>query len=167
MYRMPLIVLSLLYIAFIALLIVTAGSLPERMATHFNLTGQADDWMSRKDYLAMMAVFGLIFPPMLPALFLMLRTIPTSGFNMPYRDYWLAPEREAETRNYFVRHALWFACLQMAFFIALHVLSVLANRQTPPHLSNAIWGCALVFLSGTAVWVWRMVRRFGKPPELV
>jgi uncharacterized membrane protein len=163
--RYPLLVLAALYIAFIALLIVTAGSLPERMATHFNLSGEANDWMGRKDYLVMMAVFGLIFPPILPALFLMMRTVPASAFNMPYRDYWLAPEREAETRTYFVRHALWFSCWQMMFVIAVHVLSVLANQQTPPRLSNAIWGCGLVFLLGTAVWVWQLVRRFGKPPE--
>jgi hypothetical protein len=34
--RNPLLVLAAMYVVFIALLVVTAGELPERMATHFD-----------------------------------------------------------------------------------------------------------------------------------
>jgi serine/threonine-protein kinase len=161
----PMLVLLILYLVFIGLLVATAGKLPERMATHFDFAGRPDGWMSRQGYLAFMAGFGLLFPLLLPLVSLGFRALPASVINIPHREYWLSPERREETNAYLVRHALWLAVLQLGFVIALHLLSVSANRQSPPHLSNAIWGATLVFLRGIGLWGWQLVRRFRTPRE--
>lgn len=163
--RNPLLVLGAMYVFFVALLVATAGELPERMATHFDFAGRANGWMSRQGYLAFMAGFGLLFPLLLPLLSLGFRALPATVINIPHREYWLSPERREETNAYLVRHARWLAVLQLGLVIALHVLSVRANQQSPPHLSNAIWGFLVVFLACVGVWAWMLVRRFRAPRE--
>ncbi len=164
--RNPLIVLALLYAAFLACLTPYALDLPARMASHFDFHGEPDGWMSGGGYLAFMAAFGLTFPLFLPGLFWITRRLPDGAMNLPHREYWLAPERRDETHAYLLRHALWLACMQMLLVIALHLLVVEANRQDPPRLSNAVWGLLFCFIAGIAAWLVTMIRHFGPPAKM-
>src|SRR4051812_3401648 len=120
--RTPAILLAFLYVCFLTYLISSAPQLPDKVATHFGAGGRPDGWMSRTAHLLFMAAFGLAFPFFLVGLFYILRFMPDSSFNLPRRDYWLAPERRAETFAYLLRHSLWFACLAVCLVIGLHFL---------------------------------------------
>ena len=166
-FRSPALVLGLLYLCFFSCLAASSSQLPERVAFHFDGTGQPDSWISRTGYLREAALFGLGFPLFVPLMFYVIRFLPNQSLNFPHRDYWLAPGRRAATMAYLLWHSLWFSCMALGFVIGLHALTLRANRLAPAQLSTplvlALGGC---FVAGTAVWVVGMLRYFrrGAPP---
>ncbi|MEK6258983.1 MAG: DUF1648 domain-containing protein [Planctomycetota bacterium] len=153
--------LVVLYVCFGVSLFASAAWLPDRVATHFDMAGVANGWMSRSTHLMFMSVFGLVFPNFLICICWSIRFLPAGLVNIPHREYWLADERRSETASYLVRHSVWFACLALGFVIGLHGLVVLSNQRQPPQLP-VVWvlGVAGPFLVGVAAWVICLYRRF-------
>ena len=162
--RSPILLLGLLYLCFFGYLASSSSHLPERVATHFNGSGQPNGWMSRAAHLRFMVVFGLAFPLFVPALVYASRFLPNGLFNLPHRDHWLAPARRAETMAYLFSHSLWFAAMALGFAIGIHASIIQANGLAQVHLSTlaalALGGC---FLAGTAIWGASMIRHFNRP----
>lgn len=161
--RHPALLLAVLYTAFVVMLARDAPRLPERVATHFDWRGQPNGWMTSQGYLAFMAVFGLVFPLVPAALCLLLGFLRDSLINVPHREYWLAPERRGETADYLFRHILWLSSMMSGLTIVLHQMTVEANQQVPPQLSDAIWGYLPLFLVGVFLWMFALVRHFRLP----
>ena len=162
--RAPALLLGLFYLCFFGYLASTSPQLPERVATHFDGSGRPNGYMSRTAYLRFMVVFGLAFPLFVPALVFATRFLPDRCYNLPHRDYWLAPARRAETMAYVFGHSLWFSPMALCFVIGIHYSIIQANHSGQAHLSNllalALAGC---FLAGTAVWAVSMIRHFNHP----
>ncbi|HEU5396877.1 MAG TPA: hypothetical protein VFV81_06905, partial [Verrucomicrobiae bacterium] len=105
---------------------------------------------------------------LVPGIFLLLallmRVLPAWTFNLPNRDYWLAPERRDQTVAVIAGQLLWLACLMILFLAGIFGLTVEANRLTPPHLPMnhflPLLGC---FVGGSLVWTFAFLRRFRKP----
>ena len=55
-------VFGLLLVGYIVFLTCTISLLPERMATHFDASGQANGWMNRSSAVVFQGVVGLILP---------------------------------------------------------------------------------------------------------
>jgi uncharacterized membrane protein len=164
-FWIPSVVLILLYQAFLGFWVWSGSHLPDRVATHFNGGGEPNGWMSRSDHQTFMLVFGLAFPLVIVLLSYATRFMPRSLVNIPHRDYWLAPEKRAETSNYMIRHSLWLACLTVGFVVGIQFSIVQANAQLPPHLSNSMLLAVVVpFLTGTLVWVLILWRHFRRVP---
>lgn len=161
--RTPVLILGLLYVVFLGYVTLSVSQLPGRVATHFDARGQADDWMDRASYVQFTVVFGFVFPLIVVGICYAIRFFPNNLINLPHRDYWLAPERRAETMTDVFRHSLWFACLTLGFVLGMHVLTIQANRQQPPQLSGLLT-LAVVggFLLGMAVWSVGLIRRFRR-----
>src|SRR5207237_1170658 len=113
--RAPIIILGLLYFGLPVSLAYSAGELPERVATHFDASGQPNGWMSRHGHIIFIMLLGLALPLLVAGSFFCLRFFPGRGINLPHREYWLAPERRAGTFSYLLRHGLWFDCLWVWF----------------------------------------------------
>ena len=164
--RTPTLALGFLYLVFISCLVLTSGSLPERVATHFDLSGQPNGWMSRSTHLAFIGGIGLVVPLVVVGVCFALRFAPDSSINIPNRAFWLAPERRTETIAFVFRHSLWLACETIAFVTGVHLLIVQANLQVPARLPLApilVWaGCQIV---GVAVWAVLMIRYFRSPVD--
>lgn len=159
--RTPAIVLGLLYLGFVAYLVFSATQLPDRLASHFNAQGLPDGWMGRADYLRFMAIFGFGFPAFIVGISSLFRLFP-QGINLPHRDYWLAPERRADTYAYLHRLGLWYACMCLCFVVGLHFFVVQANRVPNAHLSNnMIVGLAGGWIAGSNLLVLSMVLHFS------
>jgi uncharacterized membrane protein len=160
-HRIPLVALVLLCLVFLGYLVASADQLPPRMATHFNGEGQPDGWMPRSTHLVLMGVTGLWLPLSLTGLGYVMRFLPTSGFNLPNREYWLAPERRQHTMSYFFGRFLWLACMMECFFIGLQFLVVQANTHAPAEFSTpAVLVMNFVLLAGIVAWAVPMVRHF-------
>lgn len=158
-----LVFLVLLYLCFLGYLAVSAPQLPDRFATHFDGSGQPDGWMNRSSYVLTTLAFGLAFPLFPVALIFATRFLPNGAIHLPHGDYWLAPERRAETFAYFFRHSLWFACMAIGLVIGIHFSTIQVNKQLPAHLSMLMaWGMPGCFLVGVAIWVVAMIRHFGR-----
>ena len=159
--RLPALLLGLLYLCFFCCLAAASSQLPERVATHFDVHGQPNGWMSRDSHLLFMAVFGLVFPWFVPAVLYASRLLPDQFCNLPHRDYWLAPTRRARTLAYLFRHSLWFASMALCFVIGIHFSIIHANSLAQVHLSAPVvltlGGC---FIAGTVVWGLNMICHF-------
>jgi RNA polymerase sigma factor (sigma-70 family) len=122
------------------------------VATHFDWAGRPDGWMTHSNYLLASLIFGCGFPLFFLVIGYLARFLPIKAFNIPHRDYWLAPEQRDKTFNYLFRHAFWQACFAAVFSLALQLLVIQANHQTPPHFSSPLaWVVAGCFLAATAV----------------
>ncbi len=162
---LPVLVFGITYLCFLAFLFVSAGQLPPRVATHFNLAGQPDGWMTRTSYLVFLAVAGSLSSMFLIGLFFSMRFFSKGAFNLSRRDYWLAPERRAETFAYLFRQSFWLASMMTVFLAGLHGLTIQANHQggAAIHLSlpmtGGLSGC---FLVGSLTWAVCLYRHFEK-----
>jgi serine/threonine-protein kinase len=165
MKKSPALVLGLLYLCFFGCLAFSGSQLPSRVATHFDGNGRPDGWMSRTAHLRFMTMFGLGFPLFVPALMYATRFLPDRFYNLPHRDYWLAPARRTEALAYLFRHSLWFASMALCFVIGIHFSIIHANNLPQVQLSTllvlALAGC---FLAGTAVWGVSLFRHFNQVP---
>jgi len=162
----PLTALAICYILFFAYVASSYGELPARVASHFDILGRPNGWMSRETCVGFTVGLGIFMPALVVGAMAGADRIPVSFINLPHRDYWLAPERRRETSSLLLLYALWFACLNVLFVTGLHGLIVQANLPGQgQHLSGI--GITLVaggFLAGTGVWGALLLRHFSRIP---
>jgi uncharacterized membrane protein len=164
--RLSLIAFFLAVIVFIAAVIIGASALPERIATHFDPTGNADGWMSRTTHVAGFLVLGLAMPGFIVGLIYAIRFFPSSTLNVPHTAHWRTPANYQLACAYLFNHALWLAALNTLFFAALHACIVHANTTTPPSLPSGALGLAVgVFFTGLSLWISFLIRFFYKRPD--
>ena len=121
--------------------------------------------MTHSNYVLFSFIFGCGFPLFFVVIGYLPRFLSVNKFTfkIPNRDYWLAPERRGETFNYLFRHSLWQACFAAIFALALQLLVVQANHQTPPHFSSPLaWVAAGCFVAATAVLIGILLRHFKR-----
>ena len=157
--KTPLFVWGVCLALFVLSVFVLGASLPERVATHFGASGQADGWMSRSKHMIAFSLFGVGFSGFVIGICYVIRFLPPTVLNVPRPDYWRSPEHFREACEFMFRHSFWFGAMTSAWLAVLHYLLVQANRKPVPALdAKAVWGLTLAFLAGTAVWVLSMVR---------
>jgi hypothetical protein len=160
----PLFALAICYLLFFGYVWSSYASLPARVATHFDLYGQPNGWMSRDACVYFSVGLGVVLPALMIGMMGGAGRIPVSFVNLPHRDYWLAPERRRAALSVLLRYSLWLSCLTVLFVTGLHWLIVGANLPGPgAHLRGL--GITLVvvgFLAGTGIWVMLLLRHFSK-----
>lgn len=160
----PLLSLVLLTMVYAVLVAVFATQLPERVAIHFGVGGRADGWADRQQATLFFELLTIV-PIVFFFLAMLMRALPAGSFNLPHRDYWLAPERRAETVATISGQLMWMGCLMVLFLAGIYWLTIEANRLTPPHLPMQSFLALLIsFLAATGVWMVLFLRRFFKPP---
>lgn len=161
--KRPLIVLGMLSVLFLLDLALTVPLFPDPLATHFDAHGQPNGWMTRPQHLACAAALGFSLPGLIIGIFYTLQFLPPAWFNLPHRDYWLAPERRQETFAYLSHHGAWLAGLSLLFVASIHHLILAANQSPSRQLSNALTlMIAGFYLAGVLGWVIALLRRFQK-----
>ena len=161
--RFVYVVFALMYLALVAVVLGTAAWLPDRVASHFGFAGAANGWMTRTGYLVFTAAFPLLLALFFAGISALIKVLPARFCNIPNRDYWLAPERRAAT-SVLIRH--WLAgllCLMTLLFAGLHVLTIVANRSTPPQLPmGGLLLLVIVFLLALMIWLTMFLMRFAE-----
>jgi uncharacterized membrane protein len=161
--KLPWVVFILLLAFAIAYVTSTASQLPPMVASHFDMSGYPNAFMTRSHYTRFILGFAIGLPVAIVALL----TWVYSGardFKLPNRDYWLAPERLPRTRSILIAHGVWFGSLLVAMICFVHWLELEANRQASPQLSNH-WVSVglLVFFLITAGWIIILLGAFRLP----
>ena len=160
----PAIALVTLTLGYLVLVLAGSALLPERVAIHFGAAGHADGWAPRASATVFFEALALV-PLIFLLLALLMRILPAWTFNVPNRDYWLAPERRDETVAIIAGQLLWVACLMNLFLMGIFGLTIEANRMTPPRLPmNLFLPLLMLFIGGTIAWTGVFLRRFRKPP---
>jgi hypothetical protein len=126
-------ILLLLDVAFILHLFASARALPDKVASHFQFNGEADGWISRKTYVAIMVAMG----PGLSLIWL--------GLIFTFRN----PPLQA-----LIKHIGWAGCLLLAFIFGAHWLTVKANQAPDSKLRMPFFWCSFFVLQiGLLIWV--------------
>lgn len=160
------IVFFILYAAYVAMVLATINTLPERVATHFGFEGRADGWMSRSGYRIFEIAFPLGIALILMGTSALVRSFPAKYVNLPRKDFWLVPERRALTASIIRSRMTWLACLMTLFFGGLHVLTLEANRVQPPQLPmGGLLMVVMFFLISLMIWVILLLMRFAETGE--
>jgi hypothetical protein len=163
MNRIPWIAFALALLFAIFYISSTVSGLPPLVASHFDGAGVPTAQMTRAFYAKFVFGMGVGFPIAMVALLSVIYS-KASDMKMPNRDYWLAPERIAQTRSLLVSHAVWFGCLMVAMVCYMHWLVLSAHRSVPPHLSNRlVMGGLLVFMAIAVGWIVGLLRTFRRP----
>ena len=147
--------------------------LPPKVATHFNLEGEADSWMSKEAATIMMIALQLGLPLFLVGITALTSRLPTSLINIPNREYWLHPSRCQQSLAYVRTLISWLAVAVTIHVMAINHLSFLANRnQTTLNTTGVIISMIFVFAAvvgiiGTLLWHFRLPKNaeIAKPPQ--
>jgi hypothetical protein len=154
----------LLALAVIAQALWQHDRLPARVATHFNLAGQADGWMSRDNQTKAHIGLVLFIALMLEGLARLSPRLPDGLVNLPHRDYWLAPERRAATHVWIAGLLRLIGCVLMAFFLALFHLVYRANLSSTPMLTGPAGLLVGGLLATVGLLLAGVILRFARPP---
>jgi uncharacterized membrane protein len=155
-----------LAIALAALFVIRTGTtLPDVLATHFGPAGEANGYMARSFYVRFMLVFVVLLPLALNFIINRVLRLPNTRINIPHREYWLAPERRADTVGRLQRHMMFFGVLLAAFLCYVHWQVVQANTRSPPVLDSVRFSTGLAtFMAALVTWI-VILRRDFRPPN--
>ncbi len=154
----------LVMMAAVCLVLSTAGSLPDPVATKFGGGGVPVSFMSRSGYVAFILSFLTLLPIFMVAMVGYLPRLFPGSINVPNRAYWLAPPRRAAVLDFLTSQGYWIASIMIAFLGGLHWLTVEANLMTPPRLSgDGILVLTVVFLASLGAWIGVLFARFRLP----
>ncbi len=152
-------------VLFVALLVLapaiiwgTSSGLPDRVATHFGANGLANGWMSREGYRTFMLVLGTLIPCLVVVMAGLAPQFGKRMVKLPHPDYWLAPERRAQTMASMFSHACWLGSAMLVFFTGMHFLLLHANADVPPRLPESAFFTMIVALVIVLI-VWTIALR--------
>jgi len=145
---------------------VTSLALPEVAASHFGGSGAANGFMSRAYYVRFMLLFVVVLPLVLVFVPSVSLSNPKADIRLPNKEYWLAPERQAETTEFLRQHMARFGSMLVVLLCYIHWLVVRANTVSPPNMPTpwAIGGIG-VFVACALVWSSALFRRFRNVPQ--
>jgi uncharacterized membrane protein len=148
----------------VATLVWSAVRLPARVATHFGISGAADDWSSRSAYLAFSVVISAVVVLGIPAIGLAAARGSGAALSVPHKDYWLRPENLPELRRRLTDDLLILGAITGLFMAWLDILVVRANEAAVPTLGNSFWVALGIYLVVVVGWsVWMMTKRYAVP----
>jgi hypothetical protein len=141
----------------------TTGELPGILASHFDAGGHPTAFMTRAGYFHFILSLGIGAPLALVALLTVVYS-RAADMKLPNRDYWLAPERIGQTRDFLVAHGIWFGSLLISMVCYVHWLELKANRQQPAHLpDDLVYGGLILFFLITVGWFAALLLAFRRP----
>ena len=138
--------------------------LPDQMASHFDSLGNRNGWMTRPQFFAMYLVFIALAAALglLPPIFIAIAS--PSVINLPNKEYWLAPERRADTLAFFAKQFSWFGCVFLLLEVSVMQLVIEGDSLPAPRLSTGPFlSLVFAFVIFTFVWIMVMLRRFYNP----
>jgi len=135
--------------------------LPDKMISHLDAKGIPNGWSDKNDFLMnygkVLAILSVTFIGIL----LGLSYLPTSLVNIPNKEYWLAPEREKKTVEYFI---VWLSIfgsgVMLLLMYALHKLFLINTVVNEPAVT--LWLPLSVFLLFNVVMIYNLFVRFSR-----
>ena len=137
--------------------------LPARVASHFDASGRPDGWTDRDSFSRttwiMNSLLILLFAGMATAL----TRLPVRLFNLPHREFWLAPARADSTRITIAGWLLIFGAGLLLFLLFLQDQIMRVNLGQSER-SEHLWIALGVFLTASLAWTVVLPLRFSRAP---
>jgi uncharacterized membrane protein len=142
-----------------------APQLPDKIPTHFDHHGRANAWASpaafaRLYWGVILGLFGIS-----SALALALQSLPSRFINLPRRDYWFSPSRQARTRYEFAERLLGLCAVTLVFFLLLFHLSVRSALDGSGVLGDDFNWILGGYLGFVAIWTGWVLYHYSHPPS--
>ena len=139
------------------------SQLPDRVATHWGIDGQPNDWMTRTGATVTLCGLQIAVPWFLVAVTSLASRLPHSMINIPNREYWLHPDRSSETLAWMNRMLGWIAVLTSILMINLGHMAFIANK-TGAELNMVAFAATLgAYLACVFLIAGRSLFRFRMP----
>ena len=141
------------------------AQLPQLVASHFDAHGHPNGWQTKPMFFAFFLgsiliawLVGFLIPSLISRM-------PADLINLPNKQYWLAPERKADTLAELQRTFGWFGCA-LLLVVTTAVNYAIAQNLNGPSIGVPVLLVAVLvgFAVFTTVWSIRMVRRFAQVP---
>lgn len=160
----PLLLLALLLVVQAA---VYAPRMPDPMATHFGLSGEADGWMSPVTFFSAMGFVSLLTVGLLVVVAVFLPRLPIEMISIPNREHWLTGERRGESFEVLRRYVLALGLATALLTLGATQSAIDANLRPPPARLDG-WFLWLLgaYLAFTVLWVVSLWRRFATEPDV-
>ncbi len=139
------------------------AELPARVASHFDGAGRPNGWMSRDGLVLWQCVLLLALGALFGVGGRLLAVTPNGLINLPNKNYWLAPERRAESVAFLTGWLRWVGAGTLAFLMGVFQFSVQANLRRGRLDSMPFLVATGFFLAGLAIAVVWLYRRFRAP----
>jgi hypothetical protein len=147
-----------------AVIYFSSAGFPDVGATHFDARGQPNASMSRGVYRGYMAFLVIVVPLLIAGLPVWVSRRWPMLLNIPHREYWLAPERSAETLASLRARTALVAIATIILIGFVHMLVLRANAGDQPELDQRMLlvglGAFMAFMIG---WIVSLYRRFRRP----
>jgi uncharacterized membrane protein len=137
--------------------------LPDRMASHFGFSGAPNGWMAKP---AFFVLYSIVIALAAVVEFLMSRSIAAvpAKIRLPHKEYWLAPERRAQSLEFLKKHFAWYGCAFLLLQVYAMELVIHANLHKAARLPSGMILIAIaMFILFNVVWVVQIFRRFSQP----
>lgn len=118
--------------------------LPEVVASHFGASGAANGWMPRDTHVLLAQGLFAFLTALFCFMGWIMARIPAKWINLPNKDYWLAAEREANTRRHLSGWGYGFGAVINLFLIFAFHLVYRANLSDPVAFDSTAMTVALV-----------------------
>lgn len=138
--------------------------LPDRIASHFNLMGQPDNWSSKNAVMLFHLGLVIFFAVLFHFLSWITYKIPESLINLPNKNYWLAPERKKQTLNSLSIFFIWMGNVAIIFFMVIFNLAYQVN-VSPNDKSYNFWIALILFIIANVYMIYHLFKRFRKIPQ--
>ena len=139
--------------------------LPPEVPSHFDGNGIPDKLMDKNSYYVLMVALQAMFMIGFPVLVSFSKKIPNALYNVPNKDYWLAPERRNETLDDMSQFLLRTGILTMLLMAAIFHLSCQVAIQVRDDISPEFVWIMMAYLGILGVMVIAMLLKYRLPDE--
>ena len=156
-------IMVLLILASVVQTLYYYPQLPGVIASHFNFEGTANGWQPKSVFFGIYGGIIVLIVLIFSASALFMDRVPDTLINLPGKDYWLAPERRAETFSFINGQMLMFSNATLVFILVVFHFAIRANLTPQRQLSSSIMLPLLgAYIFFSLVWTLRFILRFRK-----
>lgn len=164
--NLPLALFLISEILVLAFIVITSGSLPETVASHFNGAGVPNGFMTRKFYIGFMLVIALGVPGIVAGSISLVSFFPENRISLPNKNVWLSEKYREYTFAFMRMHAFFMGMFITVFLAYIHWLVIKANSEVPARLSSeGIIGGLVVFAVVFVGWSIMLPVKFMRLPK--
>lgn len=139
--------------------------LPDIVAAHFQGNGVPNGWQTKPVFFVFFVgatVIAVFLAFAIPAI---IKAVPMELVNLPNKQYWLGPERAAQSQEFLATWFAWFGCAVYGVILFAFNYAVQSNlhpegRPSPAGMSSVL----IAFAVFTAFWAIRVAIHFARVP---
>ena len=139
--------------------------LPQRIALHYGAGGRPDSWGDKTVHFWIFVGTYLAMALMFEGIIRLMAKLPYAFFNLPNKDYWLAPQRRDQTLRRLSSHITWGGVATMGFLIATAHASIQVNLGRTETLGPTFTAALTAYLMGIGIWALFLFLQFNQRPD--